>query len=635
MKSRQFIILNYITANEGVQLQKLLNKFSISKRTLYYDISNINKSIINEGIIKNVEGSFFYFGINENHSCIQNDFVDNVTLRKNYVLYHMILGDLPTISELCTIMDLSKNTITMLIEKCKIDFLLLNLKVTYKKKYIIEGDEHKIRDLFLTVIENLNPHIDDIDEDIIKLDEQMNLRLTDFSRKFLSELKKLIVKRIKIGLTINELSYQKEVCAFKHYHACKMILPSSASENEVAYLCAYISSLPTLNTEGTIDRIDDFIDELVLKFEQKTAIKMQYKKEFKVNIKRHIQSSYYRIKFCFPAHNPILYDVKMKYEYLFLILQKIIKNSTILPEFKKIRDEEIGFITTYFGGYLMGEVRATQNSRAIIVCPNGYMMSKTLELQIYRFVPGINIIGTTSLSKLDDVIQEYDYIISTLPLLAKKEVIVVNPILTKGDIDLLLSIFTDIGIPNPKIDIEKLIKTVEKYSTVHDYKKLETELLKTIHQINENERYQPMLNELLTENRINSIDSVCDWKQAIAVAAKPLIDDGSITNVYVESMIENVIQHGPYIVLADYFALPHAGAKDGVNQLSMSLLQVKNEVDLAGVPVHTFLVLAAIDNSTHITALAALSELLYEEKNLKLFQQGSVSEIRALIEKGN
>ena len=50
------MILNYITTNEGVLPNKLLTIFNISIRTLYYDISSINKIIDNEGSTNNIYG---------------------------------------------------------------------------------------------------------------------------------------------------------------------------------------------------------------------------------------------------------------------------------------------------------------------------------------------------------------------------------------------------------------------------------------------------------------------------------------------------------------------------------------------------------------------------------------------------
>ncbi|OJT85420.1 hypothetical protein BM534_17600 [Clostridioides difficile] len=144
-----------------------------------------------------------------------------------------------------------------------------------------------------------------------------------------------------------------------------------------------------------------------------------------------------------------------------------------------------------------------------------------------------------------------------------------------------------------------------------------------------------MLKELINAERVNIIKSVRDWKEAIKIASKPLLEDNSIEELYIENMIKSVEKYGPYIVLADRFALPHASSKEGVNKLAMSLLIVEDEVDLLGKPVNIFMVLAAVDNTTHIRALASLSEMMYEEENVKLIINGDKSSIIELINKQN
>ena len=140
-----------------------------------------------------------------------------------------------------------------------------------------------------------------------------------------------------------------------------------------------------------------------------------------------------------------------------------------------------------------------------------------------------------------------------------------------------------------------------------------------------------MLKELVNEKRVNKVLRVKDWKEAIRLASQPLLEDNSIDERYVDAMIESIKKHGPYIVLADGFALPHANSKDGVNRLAMSLLTVEEEVDLLGKPVNIFMVLATIDNNSHIKALASLSEILFDKENLGVFREGNKEKILKII----
>lgn len=143
-----------------------------------------------------------------------------------------------------------------------------------------------------------------------------------------------------------------------------------------------------------------------------------------------------------------------------------------------------------------------------------------------------------------------------------------------------------------------------------------------------------MLQELLPASRIKHIQSAKNWGEAIWIASRPLLFEGSIQKSYVERMVQSVKDHGPYIVLADFFALPHAAPGEDVREVAMSLLVLDEAVDLEGNPVKIFLVLAAVDNHSHLEALSEISELLMEEENFQTFLSGDARQIRSLIEKG-
>lgn len=144
-----------------------------------------------------------------------------------------------------------------------------------------------------------------------------------------------------------------------------------------------------------------------------------------------------------------------------------------------------------------------------------------------------------------------------------------------------------------------------------------------------------MLTKYLSNQTMNHLDSVNSWEEGISLAARPLLEKGVIEESYVEAMIESVNVNGPYIVLKDYFALPHAKAGVGVNEVGMALLTLKEPIDLLGNPVKVFLVLAAIDSSAHLKALSEISELLMDDASYETFLSGDLEEINKLIIKGD
>ncbi|HBG8550822.1 TPA: transcription antiterminator [Clostridioides difficile] len=639
MKERAKKILDFIIKNNNVTSQELQEKFNVSKRTIYYDILAINKQLGKSGNIKNVKHKFIFEGnlcdARKIISAEEDKFLDS-DYRKTFILNKILLGEKISIEKLTNEMLLSKNTVVQTITDVKKYLQTMGLRLEYKGKYKIIGDEYVIRELFLIIVQENVLEINSISKEVSSFDTKGHIKLTDYSLLNLTKFVEFLNKRIRDGKTLYSYKYLNEAKKISYFSNCKELLCEEANENEQAYICTYISSLPSLNSEVKEDVVEEYVDKLIDKFEVNTAIKLESKHEFKKNILRHLHSSYNRIRFKFPIRNPMLDETKYKHESLYKIIKSIIENEEEFPVFEGIREEEIGFIAAYFGGYLRGSRdNGLRRNKVLLVCPNGLMVSKSLEIQLYKYIPTIEIVGIVSIKQLKEVNVYYDYIITTIDIQNVNNVIVVNPLLTSSDVQLLMNKLISVKENEKYFNLELIIQAIRKNGVINNEEALKVDLLNIIHKIDEGEMYQPMLKELINAERVNIIKNVRDWKEAIKIASKPLLEDNSIEELYIENMIKSVEKYGPYIVLADRFALPHASSKEGVNKLAMSLLIVEDEVDLLGKPVNIFMVLAAVDNTTHIRALASLSEMMYEEENVKLIINGDKSSIIELINKQN
>ncbi|WP_231315738.1 BglG family transcription antiterminator [Clostridioides difficile] len=639
MKERAKKILDFIIKNNNVTSQELQEKFNVSKRTIYYDILAINEQLGKSGNIKNVKHKFIFEGnlcdARKIISTEEDKFLDS-DYRKTFILNKILLGEKISIEKLTNEMLLSKNTVVQTITDVKKYLQTMGLRLEYKGKYKIIGDEYVIRELFLIIVQENVLEINSISKEVSSFDTKGHIKLTDYSLLNLTKFVEFLNKRIRDGKTLYSYKYLNEAKKISYFSNCKELLCEEANENEQAYICTYISSLPSLNSEVKEDVVEEYVDKLIDKFEVNTAIKLESKHEFKKNILRHLHSSYNRIRFKFPIRNPMLDETKYKHESLYKIIKSIIENEEEFPVFEGIREEEIGFIAAYFGGYLRGSRdNGLRRNKVLLVCPNGLMVSKSLEIQLYKYIPTIEIVGIVSIKQLKEVNVYYDYIITTIDIQNVNNVIVVNPLLTSSDVQLLTNKLISVKENEKYFNLELIIQAIRKNGVINNEEALKADLLNIIHKIDEGEMYQPMLKELINAERVNIIKNVRDWKEAIKIASKPLLEDNSIEELYIENMIKSVEKYGPYIVLADRFALPHASSKEGVNKLAMSLLIVEDEVDLLGKPVNIFMVLAAVDNTTHIRALASLSEMMYEEENVKLIINGDKSSILELINKQN
>ncbi|MDD3361194.1 MAG: PTS sugar transporter subunit IIA [Hespellia sp.] len=135
------------------------------------------------------------------------------------------------------------------------------------------------------------------------------------------------------------------------------------------------------------------------------------------------------------------------------------------------------------------------------------------------------------------------------------------------------------------------------------------------------------------KNRIRIKDKVSSWEEAIREAAQPLLEDGCIHESYIDAMIENVIQNGPYMVLIPGFALPHARPEMGVEKTGISCLKLNESVLFPeNMEVKVVMALAAGDANTHIDALTELTDLLMDDDRMEeFFNSQTESEILGIL----
>lgn len=124
-----------------------------------------------------------------------------------------------------------------------------------------------------------------------------------------------------------------------------------------------------------------------------------------------------------------------------------------------------------------------------------------------------------------------------------------------------------------------------------------------------------MLLTRLPQEMVQFIAEVKNWEEAIRVASKPLLEKGSIEEQYIEVMINNVREFGPYIVLMPKVAMPHARPEFGVNEMGISLMITEKSVpfEAGDKSANIFFVLAANDSSSHLTLLQEISDFLSNE----------------------
>lgn len=125
-----------------------------------------------------------------------------------------------------------------------------------------------------------------------------------------------------------------------------------------------------------------------------------------------------------------------------------------------------------------------------------------------------------------------------------------------------------------------------------------------------------MFSKVLKESYIQLNVEVDNFEDAILVATKPLLEDGVVTQKYVDSILEIYRETGPYIVITKNVALPHAPSDRGALSVAISITTLKNPVksgNEANDPVKFLFSLSAPDSNSHLEVLSDLVAFLSDE----------------------
>ncbi|MCW7548935.1 PTS sugar transporter subunit IIA [Photorhabdus sp. APURE] len=146
-----------------------------------------------------------------------------------------------------------------------------------------------------------------------------------------------------------------------------------------------------------------------------------------------------------------------------------------------------------------------------------------------------------------------------------------------------------------------------------------------------------MLKTLLTQDVIQVIPDVKNWRGAIAVACQPLVENGAISSCYIDAIYRSHEVIGPYYVVGPGIAMPHARPEEGVNRLSLALTVISEGVEFGSDendPVKLLIVLAATDSNSHVEVIAQLAELFDNQQDVALLMSAkSKEEILTVINK--
>jgi ascorbate PTS system EIIA or EIIAB component len=660
LESRSLNTFYQLMSLQPAQLNFFLENIHFSSRQFHYDLKKINYFLIQKGLpaIEVVHDRIIVpketisFWKKHGTSAMEIDLpATDPEERVIIILLYTFIRQEPLSSfHYQNFLGISKNTVSADMKRVNQFCQDFRVKISYTREngYHLKGAEEDKRHLMLKAISllsispnargkfrsifhehQLNDQFEDYQRVLLNLEKQFSLtfieeRLFDFI--YLLQMIHVRQRQNKwVRIFTDTISFLENQEIFKVAEHVQRELGQLPEKEELAFLAIQLLGI----CQGQIspssnDALLNITEQILNGFERYASIKLANKEKAIQTLYHHLKPAYYRMLFKIPITNPLLSEIKKEHDYLFTVVKEVMKPIEEVLNLK-IPEDEIGFLTLHFGGLLeqSSERRQVEN-RAVIVCPNGVSSSLMLETQLKSLFPQFH--WASSLSTYDFKKMEaeaYDLVFSTVFLETEKPLFILKPVINEAEkkelVQTVKQTIDQQSVRFPTTD--ELMRVIRQYADIKHPELLREALQNTIYRSNETTigRKQPVLNDLLTIETIQFEERYDNWKEAIAKVAEPLLLNGSITSKYIDSMIHNIEDLGPYVIVGEEIAIPHSRPENGVNKVGMSLLKLSEPTHLLNEEknsVKIFICLAAIDNQTHLKALAQLTKLLSDPAKL-------------------
>lgn len=388
-----------------------------------------------------------------------------------------------------------------------------------------------------------------------------------------------------------------------------------------------------INEEAVAEEITDKVSDMI-------NLNLREDKILITGLIDNLKFSIYRIKNDIQIINSVFKDLILNKDKNIEIVKKAVEETE--KEFKINFTEYELAAMAYLVRASIKRTKRNNIKKVLLICGLGYGSSKILEESLKENYE-LDIVDVIPYYLADDLIPAYkevDFILSTIEIHRQFEVsygipiIKINPVMQKEDFEKL----AEYGIEKNKtsVSLKKLISIIENNTEIKDRQKLIDSLKNEFEDriINDIQKTGYTLKKLLKKENVKFIDEAENWKEAIFQSGDLLVSNKKVTSEYVEEMIELVEKYGPYIVLEEGIAMPHAGISENVLETGISLLVVNEKVSLPeGRNANIFLSFAAKNKNDNIDIMNDLFELITKYEFIdKVSKMKNYSQLETYLE---
>mgnify|MGYP004478044711 FL=1 len=676
-RSRE-ILSQLITKTEysqTISIQDLAEMFKVSSRTIRYDIEQINDylkenhlqplNLGKQGVI-NTQADI----TKARESLSEEGFYSFKLSREERVCFSAVMmicsDDYITLSEIADQLFVSRSTIIQDLEHIKSFFRERHLYVLShsNKGLLLEGREIDKRNLLIDMIQsensifkaepifqhltqclskNLKIDLEDISmiEKIINEAEHIYGRfLTDQSFVQLRNYFQLSLYRLRKAhyVEYGDDKNSKWDMAKGMIDQIQQFIVKEIPDTEIYYVASVLNRMKYIKkttSNKEIVKMQVITRNFIEKISKDIHRNLQGDYIFYENLINHLESTFSTLGDRF-AINSVVDEVLQRYPE---VKQATERNVYVFEEYvgRKLSEEEIAYIVVHICAVIERNKNETVRYSVILVCNGGIGTSQLLLARLEKFfhLDVIDIIPAHDIENMN--MDDVDAVISTISLEGKGiEYIQVDPLLTDED---CIRVGEKLSKIHPKVSEKETISeenqdSLKSLETIKDILEEDEEeiaigKIKSVIESFFQKKEETTLSDLLPAQAIQIGVECSDWKGAIEASAKYLLKNGAINENYIKAMIKNVMENGPYIVVAPGFALPHEALNAGASKVGMSLIRLKTPVPFGKKemdPIEWVCCLSAINKETHLKAMFQLVNLFYNQSFRKQIKECKTGE---------
>lgn len=430
----------------------------------------------------------------------------------------------------------------------------------------------------------------------------------------------------------------------------------TTTEDELRFLCGFLSKCRFVRQSGynpNIVKIQMITRQFIRSISEELELDLNMDYDFFENLSNHLESVLKQEAPFYPDSAAIREIVEDNPG-----VHTAVKNHLpVLRQYysRPLSEIEIQYITIHVCAALERKKNREIVFHVAVVCHSGIGTSQLLMEKLKKHF-NFQVVEVLSAHEARNLTEETaDFILSTIPLKnCKLDHVVVSPMFSDEDyirvgnkIDTLRnSRNLPSRVEEKAVTARGLLKLLKPviYEMAPDaasglYREVRRVVRHYFDQSQEadEEIFAPCLHHLLPPDHIQLDVRCTDWRDAVRKSAEKLLNSGYIEARYIDAMIANIEENGPYVVLSPGFAMPHEGLEQGSIKVGMNLIRLNPPVDFGEEefdPVEFVCCLSAVDHKLHLKAFFNLVNMLGNpDFKDALRKAGSPQEAAAVVER--